>query len=92
MKLPLALFTNPIKVGDYEFLEGADFSFLIENPRTNQRVIFDMGVRKDWENYAPALTGMIKAIGGAIDIKKNVVEIIQEHGVSPSSINSLIWR
>lgn len=91
LMLPLSLFAHP-NVGDIDAFVARAYNFLIENPRTHERVIFDLGCRKDWQNLAPSLSGRIRREGWTVDIKKNVVEIIQEHGVDPSSINSVIWR
>ncbi|KAL9616106.1 MAG: hypothetical protein Q9160_008990 [Pyrenula sp. 1 TL-2023] len=88
--LPLDLFAVP-KVGDAEWLDAGAYASLIENPRTHQRVIFDLGMRKDYQNLAPALQPFIQNPKATIEIEKNVVEIIQEHGVDPSSIQSVIW-
>lgn len=89
--IPLNMFAVP-KVGDAEQLEAGAYAFLIENPRTHQRVIFDLGMRKDFHNLAPALHPFLQLPDATIEVEKNVVEIIQEHGIDPSSIQSIIWR
>ncbi|KAJ3170941.1 hypothetical protein HDU87_008643 [Geranomyces variabilis] len=64
------------------------FSFLVENPRTGKKVLFDLGVRKDWENFPPKVVARLKAAGAKISVEKNVAEIL---GDLKNEIDEIIW-
>src|SRR5258706_14480585 len=49
------------------------WSFLVENPG-GRKILFDLGIRKDWHNYAPIVSNRFKASGWNIKVEKNVIE------------------
>jgi hypothetical protein len=84
-----ALFTPPVKGID---VHGApSFCFLIEHS-SGQKVLFDLGIRKDWENLAPAITERFKKVGHQPVAEKNVSELLDEFGVGKDNVNAVIWR
>ena len=83
------LFHPPIP--GYELLEGPTFSFLIEH-KSGVKYLFDLAVRKDWSNLAPALAKTLKDYGFEITVEKGVHEILEEHGIKSKDINAIIWR
>ena len=83
------LFRPPIP--GYESLEGPSFSFLIEH-KSGVKYVFDLAVRKDWSNFAPALAKVLKNYGFEIIVEKDVHEILEEHGIKSKDINAIIWR
>lgn len=88
--IPTSFFYTPTTKG-HETLVGPSYSFLIEHPPSGRKLLFDLGVRKDWENASPACVNMIKHISTTLDIKKDVREILEDHGVPGSSIEGIIW-
>ncbi|KAH8807140.1 beta-lactamase-like protein [Xylogone sp. PMI_703] len=66
------------------------YSFLIEHA-SGRRLLFDLGMRKDWENLAPKIVDTIKEHGWNVKASKNVSEILTEGGVSLSSIEAIVW-
>lgn len=58
---------------------GPSFSFLIEHD--GESILFDLGIRKDWENLPPGIVGIAKAIGAELNVDKNVAEVLQENGI-----------
>lgn len=68
------------------------FAFLVENPRTGQKLVFDLGVRKDWENLARPMVEGLLAMGFRLHVEKGVSEILQEGHVALEDINAVIWR
>lgn len=68
------------------------FAFLIEHAPSGQKLLFDLGVRKDWENLAPSIMQMIKAAGVKITVEKDVAEILQGGGIDLKDVNGIIWR
>ncbi|KAJ7738320.1 hypothetical protein B0H16DRAFT_1761374 [Mycena metata] len=84
-------FVTPVAPG-YENLTCPVFAFLIENTTTQQKVLFDLGPRKDLENGAPGVAEAVKAGHLAMPISKDIVEQLSENGVEPKSISAVIWR
>jgi hypothetical protein len=51
-------FEPPIK--GHDALNCPAFAFLITHPTLERSLIFDLGVRKDWENLAPKVGGALE--------------------------------
>lgn len=72
-------------------MDIAAFAFLIEH--NGQKLLFDLGVRKDWEvSSPPTLADPMKLGGWKVEVEKNVSEVLQDNGTSLSSIDAIIWR
>lgn len=76
----------------HEELEAPSFAFLIEHP-TGRKLVFDLGVRKDYHNMAPVWVKLQASMGEAskVSVKQGVREILEAHGVSGSDIEAVIW-
>lgn len=79
----------PIK--GHEWLAVPCFSILIHHPMQNRTLIFDLGIRKDWWNYAPSLQARFKAGGYRIEVEKGVREILEEREGGTSNIEAVVW-
>lgn len=66
------------------------YSFLVEHA-SGRKILFDLGMRKDWENLAPKIVNTIKSHGWRVSAEKNVSEILEEGGVELKSIEAIIW-
>ncbi len=68
------------------------FCFLISNG--SHHVIFDLGVRRDWRNYAPSTVKLIEATT-TVKTEKNISEILDFDtsglGVKSTDISAIIW-
>lgn len=87
--IPIADFVTPEIAGHTE-LSGPCFSFLIEHP-SSRSLVFDLGVRKDWQNLAPAVTKMFAALEWELTVQKGVRQQLEEHGVNTKAIEGIIW-
>ncbi|KAJ4302894.1 hypothetical protein N0V90_001785 [Kalmusia sp. IMI 367209] len=87
--LPAAVFLSPEFPG-LSKLSGPSFSFLIEHPSARS-LLFDLGIRKDWENLPPITTRRIKAMNMTVKVHKGVREQLEEHGVDVKNIEGIIW-
>lgn len=68
------------------------YSFLITHP-SGRHVIFDLGVRKDFQNLPPALYGFLKTFC-SVDAESDVAQVLREDtalGIKPSDIEAVIW-
>jgi hypothetical protein len=78
-----------------ESLDICAHSFLIthHSVKSNERnLIFDLGIRQDWQNYQPSLVDRIKGFDTEIEVKKQLVDILREGGTDPRQIEAVIWR
>lgn len=87
--IPAAAFMSPELPG-LSKLAGPSFSFLIEHP-SSRCLLFDLGVRKDWENLSPVTTSRIKAMKFTVRVQKGVRELLEEHGIDVKKIEGIIW-
>ncbi|ROW07542.1 hypothetical protein VPNG_07058 [Cytospora leucostoma] len=75
----------------YDTVAAPVYSFLIEHP-SGRKLLFDLGIRKDWQNAAPAVTTHVNNVPNArVVVKQGVREQLEEHGVPGSSIEGIIW-
>lgn len=65
------------------------YSLLIEHS-SGRSVLYDLGLRKDWENLSPMIVEMIKILD--IEVKKDIPEILAARGISVDDIEAIIPR
>jgi glyoxylase-like metal-dependent hydrolase (beta-lactamase superfamily II) len=87
--IEVAPFISPAIKG-FTHLDCPAYSFLIEHP-SGRKLLFDLGVRKDFENLVPALSNVIESNGWKISVKQGVRDQLEEHGVNGSDIEGVIW-
>lgn len=87
--IPYSVFVEP-PIKGLDFLDCPAFSFLIEHPTNGRKLLFDLGVRKDWENLAPSITDRIRGGGWQITVEKDVAEILQGGGVKFENIEAIV--
>ena len=79
------------KITGYDYLSCPAFSFIIEHS-AGKKVLFDLGVRKDWENFSPSLYERITSYGWQIVVQKDVRDILEEENIDLRSVHAIIWR
>ncbi|KAJ5388661.1 hypothetical protein N7509_011202 [Penicillium cosmopolitanum] len=67
------------------------FSFLLEHS-SGRKLVFDLGIRKDYQNYAPKIAEYIPTTKYQIEVTKNVIDILEEEGIKGEDIEAVIWR
>ncbi|KAF9038988.1 hypothetical protein BDZ89DRAFT_1061126 [Hymenopellis radicata] len=92
--LPALAFLSPIPPGN-EVYHAPMYAFLLEHP-SGKRLLFDLGMRKDESNLAPAVQGLIKlwndhGLRGLV-VDEDVVERLASGGLKTSDIETVIWR
>lgn len=65
--------------------------FLLEHP-SGKKLLFDLGIRTDWENLSPAIVERVKSHGYGIEVQKGLAELLDEAGVGRENIDTVIWR
>ncbi|KAI1375644.1 beta-lactamase-like protein [Hypoxylon crocopeplum] len=86
--VPNEFAANPVKAN--EFLDCPSYAFLIEH-KSSRRLLFDLGVRKDYDKLPPAIQYYLEQSNATIEVEKDVHTILQDHGVDPKSIEAIIW-
>ena len=84
--LPLDIFITNAKQGAVE--TAPSLSFLIQHSKRREKFIFDLGIRKDWENYPPASIKWIKEVF-SVNVPQDVVESLAKGGLTPSDITTV---
>ncbi|KAF8964387.1 Metallo-hydrolase/oxidoreductase [Flammula alnicola] len=89
-----ALEAGLIELPDEMFISNAtpgkvttapSLSFLLNHSTTGQKFVFDLGIRKDWENYPPVIVDWIHNVY-RVHVKQDVAESIVKGGASLSDI------
>lgn len=90
---PMFAFVEPLMPGHTE-MDCGDFAFLIEHPKSGHKydtMLFDLGVRKDWENLPVPFVEGVKKEGCTISVRKDVATILKENGRSLSEVGGIVW-
>lgn len=78
-----------------EGLEGhpsvPSLCFLLEHS-SGRKLVWDLGIRKDYTNYAPKIAEYIPTTGYTINAPKNVSEILENGGIPLKDVEAVIWR
>ena len=85
-----ALFTPPVPGFD-KFDAAPSFVFLLEHS-SGQKLLFDLGIRKDWENLDSAIVERLGQHGYRVEVEKGIAEFLDEGGIGKENINAIIWR
>lgn len=69
------------------------YCFLISHG--DRHVVFDLGVRTDWENYAPRIVQLIKASTRVTSCERDVASVLDDDnsglGIRSSDIEAVVW-
>jgi glyoxylase-like metal-dependent hydrolase (beta-lactamase superfamily II) len=85
LELPLVMFTT--STTDPNVISIApSLSFLLQHSTSNKKFVFDLGIRRDWENYPPKTVERIKNFF-KLHVPEDVVESLAKGGTSPSDIS-----
>ncbi|KAL2832584.1 beta-lactamase-like protein [Aspergillus cavernicola] len=86
----LKRFMTPQVPGLETFARNPAFSFLLEHS-SGRKLVFDLGIRKDYHNYAPKIANYIPTTGYNIEVTKNVADILEDSGIETKGIEAVIW-
>ncbi|GLA25024.1 Metallo-hydrolase/oxidoreductase [Aspergillus phoenicis ATCC 13157] len=69
------------------------YCFLISHG--DRQIVFDLGVRTDWENYAPKVVQLVKATTVVSDCTRDVAAVLDEDesglGIRTTDIEAIVW-
>ncbi|KAL8640805.1 MAG: hypothetical protein Q9228_002319 [Teloschistes exilis] len=91
LRLDPELFWRPAIKG-LQPVQSPIYCFLISHG--DQHILFDLGVRRDWENYAPTTAALIKSTT-TVKTQQNVSEILDSDqssiNIRSMDISAVIW-
>ncbi|OQV04634.1 hypothetical protein CLAIMM_09488 [Cladophialophora immunda] len=88
---PAKLLMRPPYPG-YDKFKLPSYSFLVHHKPTNTRILFDLGLRKNWRTHlSPPLLELIRNFDLDLLCEKDTADILQEHGVVPGDIAAIIF-
>lgn len=68
---------EPVPAG-HEFLNVTDIAFLVEHESSGRKILFDLGIRKDFWNLPPFLQQRLARMIPSLRVDKDVAEILEE--------------
>ena len=78
-------FVKPVQPG-HEIINITDVAFLVEHEASGKKMMFDLGVRKDYWNLPPVLQKRLGVVIPGLRVDKDVSEILEENGVGLGTI------
>lgn len=88
--IPVDNYIQPIVPG-YETFSLPAYVFLVENSE-GRKVLFDLALRKDWENLTPEALHEIESDHIKIKVEKDVIDILREGGIEGEGIEAVVFR
>lgn len=73
------------------FPTSPSLCFLLEHP-SGRKLVWDLGIRKDYQNYSPAIAKYIPTTNYDIQVQHNVADILAEGGIDLERVEAVIWR
>ncbi|CAI4215878.1 unnamed protein product [Parascedosporium putredinis] len=83
-------FIEPVQRG-HELLSFPTYAFLIDHEPSGKRVMFDLGIRKDYWNLPAVLQLRFSQVIVALKVDEDVTEVLESGGIGVDSIDSVIW-
>lgn len=90
---PMAFFLDPPILAEAqrrEKMHAPAFSFLVEHEGLQRKVVFDLGIRANPEQYPPAVLKYHEAF--SLVAGREVYDVLKDGGVDLSTIEAIIWR
>jgi hypothetical protein len=86
------LFKPPFK--GLDTFDICSYAFLVihEDGKGKSHTLFDLGIRKDWENLVPEMVELLKTWKAIVKVDKDASEILVENGVDLNDIDAIVWR
>ncbi|KAK8139384.1 hypothetical protein PG984_002764 [Apiospora sp. TS-2023a] len=76
-------------------LSGLPTAMMFKNPPDvgGRKAVFDLGAPTDFGTYAPVYNKMMDESGlrDGFRVEKDVAQVLQENGVNPGEVGSIIW-
>ncbi|KIJ53741.1 hypothetical protein M422DRAFT_154596 [Sphaerobolus stellatus SS14] len=71
-------------------VEYPSMSFLLRHSKLNEYILFDLGLRKDWENYTPEVAEEAKTAFHP-RVPTDVIDCLAQGGLDPSQVKFILF-
>ncbi|KIX98169.1 uncharacterized protein Z520_06249 [Fonsecaea multimorphosa CBS 102226] len=89
--LPYYVAMTPLYPGYERSSNLPCYVFLIHHPPTNTRVLYDLGLRKNFRTHLnPHLVRKMAPLGMEFSVEKDTAEILVEGGLDPGDIDTIV--
>lgn len=89
---PAHLVLDPVLPGYEDLGKAPSYSFLIRHYATGRYLLFDLGVRKNWETaYPPAFKKALNDLGMTIQAGEDTADVLGSNGVSLNNVDSIVF-
>lgn len=85
----LSLFLEPDILKDMSG-SGPAFVFLVEHEKSGRRILFDLGIRKNFDEYTPFVREYHKMF--QFEMGEEISDFLQDRGVALETIEAIVWR
>ncbi|KAJ8110962.1 hypothetical protein OPT61_g6328 [Boeremia exigua] len=91
--LPASAFMTPSIPGYQIIRDGCEYAFVIKHTGSDKidTLIFDLGVRKDFENSPPVIVEQSANLGLSFSVESDVASTLVEHGQDLDGVDAIIW-
>ena len=86
--LPLEWVTNTARPG--ERIIAPALSFAIRRVGKDELILFDLGIRKDWENISPTFGERMRELTFGISVPQDVIEGLAQGGARPEAVTHIV--
>lgn len=90
MRLPCSHLLTP-DIPPHQYLDLPSFSFLIDHPRSQRKILFDLGLRKEFSSHPPAVEKFLVESGWDLQVTKDIPEILEDGNLSPTDIEAVVF-
>ncbi|KAI1502146.1 beta-lactamase-like protein [Biscogniauxia marginata] len=69
------------------------YAFLVthDDGARRRRVLFDMGIRRDWENIVPIWQQIFSDHGVEVKVERDVADILTDNGIALDDVEAMVW-
>jgi glyoxylase-like metal-dependent hydrolase (beta-lactamase superfamily II) len=78
------------KIPGHEWINLPTYSFYIKHEKSGREILFDLGMRKDWQNSVPHIRETVSKNVDGLDITKDVHDILTDGGVDLNKVEAFI--
>ena len=69
--------------------KAPSLSFFLVHPPTGTKIVYDLGLRKDWRGYPPVFVRRVESGTRKIDVTKDVRDSVIAGGVDPNDVDAV---
>ena len=90
---PMSFFMDPALLEEYQNKNEAwapAYAFLVENPKLQRKIVFDLGIRAKAEDYPPYVLKYHQAF--SLKPGLEISDLLQSEGFALDSVEAAVWR